>query len=268
MNDLKSKVPRMFLTFSLVLSLMLGFTLSSFANTFCVNTATELETALARAANNGENDEIRIVQGTYVGNFVYSGSENSNLIIKGGYGKNCSSRVIEPSNTVLDGNGMGATLVLTVEQVVYWSVDGITVQNGKASNAHGGFYMRTSGGAVTVSNSIIERNTTINDGGGVYVKSGVVTFTNNTITNNTASSDGGGAYIETPYYGVVTFTNNIISGNTSFFCGGVYVHAPYGTVTFTNNAITGNTSATGKGVNVHAPYGTVIFTNNRWSPKL
>jgi len=152
---------------------------------------------------------------------------------------------------------MGATLVLTVEQVVYWSVDGITVQNGKASNAHGGFYMRTS-----------ERNTTINDGGGVYVKSGVVTFTNNTITNNTASSDGGGAYIETPYYGVVTFTNNIISGNTSFFCGGVYVHAPYGTVTFTNNAITGNTSATGKGVNVHAPYGTVIFTNNRWSPKL
>jgi hypothetical protein len=263
MNDLKFKVPRRFLTFSLVLSLMLGFARSSYANTFCVNTATELQTALARAANNGENDDIRIVQGTYVGNFVYSGNESDNLIIKGGYGKNCSSRVIKPSNTVLDGNGMGATLVLSVEQVVYWLIDGITVRNGKASNAGGGFYMRTSGGSVTVSNSIIERNMTINDGGGIYVKSGVVTFTNNTITNNTASSDGGGGYIETPYYGVVTFTNNIITGNTSFFCGGVYVHAPYGTVTFTNNAITNNTFATGNGINIHAPKGIVTFTNNR-----
>ncbi len=45
------------------------------AAVFCVNSAGTLQTALSTAASNGVDDEIRIVQGTYVGNFVYTSTQ-------------------------------------------------------------------------------------------------------------------------------------------------------------------------------------------------
>ena len=43
---------------------------------FCVNNATDLQSALTIAASNSADDTIKVVQGTYTGNFTYtSGGE-------------------------------------------------------------------------------------------------------------------------------------------------------------------------------------------------
>ncbi|MDQ1240632.1 MAG: hypothetical protein QG577_2818, partial [Thermodesulfobacteriota bacterium] len=68
-------------------------TFSSGAN-FCVTTGTELQTALTTAASNGEDDTIKIVQGTYTGNFVYAFSEANNLTVEGGYTSSCATREV------------------------------------------------------------------------------------------------------------------------------------------------------------------------------
>jgi len=43
--------------------------------TFCVNTPETFQAALNTGASNGEDDIIRVVQGTYIGNFSYNSSE-------------------------------------------------------------------------------------------------------------------------------------------------------------------------------------------------
>lgn len=80
---------------------------STRAAIFCVSTAAELQAALTTAASNGEDDVIHIVQGTYNGNFVYASTEAFNLTVEGGYAASCSSRVVDPANTVLDGLATG-----------------------------------------------------------------------------------------------------------------------------------------------------------------
>jgi len=72
------------------------------AATFCVSDATELQDALTVAASNGENDTIQIVQGTYVGNFIYESTEANSLALEGGYNSGCGSRILDPENTILN----------------------------------------------------------------------------------------------------------------------------------------------------------------------
>ena len=65
-----------FYTAVLIITILLP--LSSHANTFCVSDATGLQTALTTAAGNGEDDTIQIVQGNYVGSFIYTSTEAYN----------------------------------------------------------------------------------------------------------------------------------------------------------------------------------------------
>ncbi|KPJ64680.1 hypothetical protein AMJ44_12325 [candidate division WOR-1 bacterium DG_54_3] len=51
---------------------------------FCVSNSTELQTALTEAEANGEDDVIRVVQGTFNGNFIYSSYEGMNISLLGG----------------------------------------------------------------------------------------------------------------------------------------------------------------------------------------
>ena len=63
------------LVFYFVIGILILFSanLTSAAD-FCVGTSAELNTALATAASNSEDDVIRVQQGTYNGNFIYSAS--------------------------------------------------------------------------------------------------------------------------------------------------------------------------------------------------
>jgi parallel beta-helix repeat protein len=235
--------------------------------TSCVSTASELLSALDTAASNGANDVIHIVQGTYVGNFSYATHEAYNLTIEGGYTAGCTSRVVDPSNTVLDGNYAGTVLVLSCDQPVDFVVDGLTFQNGSAtSNPYGGgLYMSLFNGNVTLSNNIINGNTADDRGGGVYVESSsTVTLTNNTISNNTTSHYGSGGGAGSYFYrcDTVTFENNTITNNTSNYAGGGV--GVYGSeiLTLSNNIISHNISDRGGGVHVRNHGTTVTLSDN------
>ena len=106
-----------------------SFSITNFAVAaeYCVGTALELEDALDEAEINGEDDIIKIRQGPpYIGNFEYiaSATETNSLTILGGYKPkppHCKKRVVDPTNTVLDGaGGFGIVLLLTVLGIIRW----------------------------------------------------------------------------------------------------------------------------------------------------
>ena len=234
----------------------------------CVSNAIELQAALSTAASNGEDDIIRIVQGTYDGNFVYASTEGNSLTVEGGYTGGCTSRVVNPENTVLDGGGIDTVLALASQGVAKFFVIGLTLQNGNtATGDDGGGLYAISKGHVTLTNNTFSENTAKESGGGAYVEgSGTLinntftentachgggvcvssnksSLTNNTFRGNTATSSGGGAYI----LGAYTLTNNIFSANVANIGGGIHVPNSGGHPrTLINNTFTGNT-ATGSG---------------------
>ncbi|MFZ1537722.1 MAG: hypothetical protein WAT23_10125 [Chromatiaceae bacterium] len=209
------------------------------ASDFCVNSAVTLQNALLRAAANGQDDKIYLVQGAYFGNFEYSSTEAKALMVLGGYTEDCASRAIDPTNTILDGRQTGRVLALSApEEVAEFTIEGLTLQNGKASSASvrngGGLYANAgTKSLVTVKHNCQIINNSGSDGGGAYVRAGTASLSFNSIHDNESSGGhfgGGGAIV----FGRANLTNNSIQGNTSTRCGG-------GILLFSSNAIlTGN----------------------------
>ena len=123
---------------------------------FCVRTAEELQDALTMAESNGQDDTIRIVQGTYDGNFAYYMGEPFALSIEGGYDTDCIERQINAPNTILDGDSAGNVILLICDGSANFVVDGVTLRNGY-SNTCGGLTVSTHGD-VTITNNIISSN--------------------------------------------------------------------------------------------------------------
>lgn len=233
------------------------------AATFCVSDAAGLQAALTQAATNGEDDIIRIVQGAYVGNFVYASFEAKALTIKGGYTSDCASRTIDPANTVLDGNQAGNVLVISTDKATSAKINGLTFQNGVASNGNGGgLYFKTSGGNLEIDGCVFTGNSA-DSGGGLYTQNGTATMTNNAFIENYAPFRGGGVYAQN---GTVTFTGNIFIDNSAddAYYGGGGVYAEKGTFILINNSLTGN-SALFMGGGMYAENGTFILINNSFT---
>ena len=93
----------------------------------------ELVIANAENAKSGQDDFIQIVQGRYLGNFVYASAQAFDLSILGGYTPGCGARVVNAENTILDGANAGTVLVLSNTQINSLSVDGVTLENGQAT---------------------------------------------------------------------------------------------------------------------------------------
>jgi parallel beta-helix repeat protein len=236
------------------------------ATVFCVSDAGGLQTALTTAATNGVDDEVQIVQGTYVGNFVYASTQANTLSVLGGYEAGCANRTLDPTNTVLDGNQTNTVLALSAPNVAAsLLVEGLTLQNGKrtsGSGSGGGLYAKVgTGGTVAVERNHIEGNEASGTGGGIDVNASNVTLTNNTITDNLALY-GGGAYVYANSN--ATITNNSIHGNTGpENGGGIYVVTYSSSTTIiSNNSIQGNTGYSGGGILVVAYSSYVTITNN------
>ena len=241
------------------------------AATFCVSTDAELLSALFSAESNGQNDVIRLVQGTYLGavqdtdqgSLVYSSTEAFNLTIEGGYTSGCTSRVVDPANTVLDGLDTGTVLTLATDQSADFTVEGLTLQNGVAiedgGTADGGGLLVVTKGNLTLTNNVFSANSAIGievraNGGGLSISGAdSVILTNNTFSANSAASGeanahGGGVSISEA--GSVILTNNVFSTNSVVGGpdpevegngGGVHVVAPM--VILTNNTVTANTAS-------------------------
>ena len=222
---------------------------------FCVGTAAQLNAALTTATTNGEDDTIKVQQGTYNGNFIYVSEEAFGVTIKGGYTDGCSSRVVDATNTVLDAQNFGRVLTLNCPSVVAdFVVEGITIQNGNVSGkSGGGLYIDSNGNAVVSTNIIannnssgsagggyinaaysinlldneIYKNTCVDSGiaagGGVYVIStdGPINMINNKLHHNSAKNSGGGASIGSG--GAIYLFKNSINNNDARGGGGLYI---------------------------------------------
>jgi hypothetical protein len=213
---------------------------------FCASTSDELQTALTKAAKDGRDNVIKIIQGNYIGSFVYDSIEANKLTLKGGYSVGCASRVIDPINTVLDAQHLGRVLYLSSSSTnAAFYIEGITIQNG-ASVEHGaGLWVETNG-PVTLTNSIISKNSATYKGGGIriYGDTGSAILKNNIVTDNSTDVNGGGIYISIDT-GQVILINNVIANNSAKSDGGgLYLHGSPGAsdINLTNNTISGNSA--------------------------
>lgn len=229
------------------------------AATFCVSDATTLRQALQKAATNGRSDVIRLEQGVYVGGFAYtsdaSKSPEGSLTFEGGYQRDCSSRIVSQSNTVLDGRSRSRTLRLTGRQGEDFTIEGITVRDGDVQGPGGGIYASTTGAfsmkQTTVDGSTARDGKQPGVGGGIYVKADTVeVLTHSRITENRADDDGGGLFVDTR---VLHVANSRISDNSSQTDGGG-IRARTSELLLEHNYLLDN-NATARGGGAHVDYG-------------
>jgi len=175
-------------------------------DTDCTDGKCSFQAALdAAEVNNGQSNTIRLAQGEYIGNFAYfpAGSNTGNLEIIGGWSADFSSRTVEPTNTVLNGNNAGTTLNLKFEDLQNPTIiggnlklDGITIKNGRAYIGGGLIAFTDSPYSIEMAHCIIENNHADDAAGGcaigvydwVSTETGGTTYlSNNIIRNNDVS---------------------------------------------------------------------------------
>ncbi len=255
---------------------------------FCVSGPVEMQTALYTATINGEDDVIKVRQGTYSGyDFYASFNEPKDISVLGGYTKDCAGRVLDPSNTIIDGGKMRQGLVLIQYGSGNIKVEGLTIRNGENFGGGigdgGGLYVLCSSspraGAITVTRMIVRDSVAAHEGGGIYAVSqsnpsgaaGNITVSHTLVAGNTASgseyASGGGihavSYSFQGHSGHVRVTHNTVSGNSSVYGGGIYAfsYGPSGpgNVTVEDNTVTGNTAGGGRGGGIYADSSAATF---------
>lgn len=144
----------------------------AFGEEFSVGDAVQLQNALTEAAANGEDDIIKVAQGTYVGNFVFDSAEGNSITLLGGYSPDCASRILDPSSTILDGDDDGRVLFMNNPGSYQGGdiyINGFTIQNGNAVDKAGGLYAASCvmgfPGCITIENNIISGNSAPAGGG-------------------------------------------------------------------------------------------------------
>ena len=196
------------------------FAANVFAATFNVSTSAQFRKALKDTAVNGEDDTIILDAGTYkttddgLGTFNFSDTEGHDLTIKAKDG-------LTANDVILDGASTYQVLNLTNTSNVTYTIEKLSVINGKISNPAN----NTKGGGIYSANDILLNNCNIsnnnssdNDGGGIYGAENI-SVKDSIISGNTAQNKGGGIHGE----GSVTVTNSTISGNMATpYGGGVY----------------------------------------------
>lgn len=269
---MKPGLLRLFVAGSLVVST------TGNAAIFCVETVSQLHDAFSQAEANGQDDIVRLQQGTYLGTFELNSTEAFGLDLLGGYTAGCAGRVIDPGNTVLNGDGSGRALYVLAENGGNVLLEGITVSNGVDYTFGGGAYVRTQGN-VTLRQMDFQDNTG-REGGGCFIDSGgMTTVSSSVFDSNAASGDGGGCQVdadgpirvvdsrfsgnesESGFGGGGSFvsrsnipselTNNIAEGNVASIGGGLSAYGDGG-LEFSGNTVVGNTARRGGGVEVGA----------------
>jgi len=228
---------------------------------YCVASSQGIQNALDKASdggmNNGKDNHIHIVQGTYGtaaisggGPFYYSNTASTgDLVIEGGYDSGCATRSPDPFLTQLGGSHVSQVMSL---QSVNGDIDvsGLTFQNGVASTDGGGLQVNISSadsGTVNIFDNVFRDNTTSKFGGGLYAASSgsgrFVFVTNNLIVGNSADVGNAGAELIGNGMGVLFYDNTVYQNTTSFpgGVGGIYCGGS-GECEVTNNIIWDNSN--------------------------
>lgn len=251
--------------FILALSL-LCCPVSVFAAIFCVSTSSQLGSALATASGNGQDDVIRIRNGSYPTvngqRFEVVVEANHALDISGGWGMALNPCDISngiPNSTVLDGQAIPGIQTLRIRSpegtTGSVALRNLSLTNGRGAGVNAGcLNIETGNGASDVLVDRVAINGCFNfqtlSAGALSVShtgTGEVVVRNNVITEN--SSQSGPAvrlYACCDQSSIIRFQNNTVTANaplsSAVLAAGVEASANIfaGSVEFYNNAIVGN----------------------------
>jgi hypothetical protein len=228
----------------------------------------DINYALSLSEADAKDSIIHIAQGTYQGDFYYSGGGiidyvDEGLTLLGGYDSSFTSRSTDPSLTIFDGENSPSSI--SIEAPYNTSdilIEGFTFQNNDAAGfdlSGASLAINTVGGTITVNNNIIQNNSMDGVGGAVAITSysnseQSVVFINNTLSNNTqiqsANSgifgDGGGG-LNIYRSKDVLIENNTFEGNTAGGSGGAFWSRDGANFIIKDNTFEGNTSAANGG---------------------
>ena len=236
-----------------------------------------LRLAIEQAEANPGADTIQIADGTYqvdslIGSLNLSNAQSTSFV----------GNINDPTAVVIDGIGVSRIFQITGASAFDVSFEGLTIQNGFASDGSGGGGINAPTGFANLSltNVIMQNNVAAENGsnpgvfssGGAIAIAGNLTIINSTLQNNSSTLHGGGI----DYSGVagqtLTIRDSTISGNTAgdpLRVSGAYTGIGYGggvnlngtdTAIFENVTITGN-SAGDSGGGVAAFSVPTSFTN-------
>ncbi|MCC6244869.1 MAG: hypothetical protein IT353_18625 [Gemmatimonadaceae bacterium] len=120
------------------------------------------------------------------------------------------------NNTVSNGWG-GALRVLSASL----TMDSVSVRGNRviAGAGGGGLMIEGTTSTATLNRLTVSENTTVGQGGGLWLRNLTMTIANSTISGNSATSNGGGVVAEAI---TLTSTNNAITGNTGLSGAGVF----------------------------------------------
>ena len=143
------------------------------------------------------------------------------------------------SNLRISGNN--ASGVFSVARDGNLTLNAVTVTMGNGLGAG-----INNSGTLSLTNSIVSGNMSVNFAGGIYASpSSTTTLTNSTVNGNTAPQ---GAGIYNGDTSTLTLLNSTVSGNTAQqFAGGIYNDLG-GIATLTNSTVSGNSAPTGGGI--------------------
>jgi hypothetical protein len=175
-----------------LLALILGFSASANAATFCVSDSSQLQQALANAGTNGDAENtVRVQPGTYsTGSgstaFVYSGVESKSLDIIGGYvtvgGTPCAQMISRARLTVLVGSGVRQVVKLAGGPM---RVFNMTIKDGYSATSGAGLSMTALGeNSLVVGLMIFDNNVSEASAGGLSMIGGSTYVTGSLFTNN------------------------------------------------------------------------------------
>lgn len=224
----------------------------------CVATAAELQAVLDGAGYDGVNNVVRIVAGTYT--FTENGSrtfyaslgEPYGIALLGGFAPGCTNRTLDPSNTLLDGEGLGGVISISSASDFAHAVsllEGITVRNG-IGYGDAGLSVNVAGGRLTIARSIFEDNVADVDGGGLgaTTSGGAITIERSVFRSNTSTWGSGGGIRLMVFGGEVLLRDNLTEGNTATNGAGVSAACYGGRLRIVHDTVTGNASEPSYGV--------------------
>jgi len=224
--------------------------LATWGAIFTAQTTTEIESALAVAATNGENDTINISSGAYnlTASLIYQSNEDHSLTIQSSGGN------VELNAQAQNYRGL---YIRTNTENAHITLKDITISNGRVANPEvgGGAYIYVASADITIENSSFINNTESQlslpaNGAGLFIKSGGggILLNGNIFRGNQVNGTGGGLYINSGINSNATLVNNIFDKNEANIAGGgAYISVITGTLTLTNNTFNYNVTGDGNG---------------------
>ncbi len=235
--------------------------------TFNVNTATDLiddntndgvchtiaNTCSLRAAimqaNHWSNPEFAIINlpaGTYgitipVPSSGFDGEASGNLNLTAPL--TADQRIVingaGAATTIIDGNPNGnqTTGVFNIAGGRSARIAHLTIRNGNSRFLGGAIWNQ---GALSLIDSVLDRNRASGDGGGIY-NSGTLTMIASTLRSNIARDSGGGIYV----FGPTTIRDSTLYANTADNGGGIYNN--FDALAITSSTISQNAADTDGG---------------------